>query len=172
MKQNESELVARTLDGDEQAYAELIDRYKEGLYRHCFRFTRDEDDAEDLAQQAFINVYVHLDQYDVQFRFSTWLYKIATNLGLMYIRKRRDIRLEESELDRIVSDLPPTEQLALNHELQEAIGELPANYQTVVSSYYWQGKSYDEIAAAMDAPVGTVKSWMNRAKKQLKEVLS
>jgi len=172
MKQNEQELIAQILDGDEEAYAILIDRYKEGLYRHCFRFTHDEDEAEDIAHEAFIEAFVHLDRYNPQFRFSTWLYKIATNLALTHLRKRRTVRLDEGELDRIMSDLPGTIDLAMYQELREAVDALPTNYRTVVSMHYWHGKSYSEIAMQMGTSVGSIKSWMSRARKQLKEVLS
>lgn len=172
MKQNETELIARILDGDDAAYTPLIDRYKQGLYRHCFRFTRDEDQAEDIAQETFIEAFIHLDRYNAKFRFSTWLYKIATNLALMHLRKRRDIRMDEDELDRVPSNLPDAEDLALYRELHEAVDALPLQYRTVISMHYWQGKSYREIAVRMGTSTGSVKGWMSRAKKQLKEVLS
>ena len=172
MKQDELELIARSMDGDEAAYAVLVDRYKQGLYRHCFRLTHDEDEAEDIALDAFVEAFVHLDRYDSRFRFSTWLYKIATNLALMHLRKRREVRMDEDELDRIVSNLPGSEELALYRELHEVVDNLPINYKTVVSMHYWQGKSYVEIASHMGASVGSVKGWMHRAKEQLKEVLS
>jgi RNA polymerase sigma-70 factor (ECF subfamily) len=172
MKQDEHELIAQIMDGDDDAYGQIIDRYKEGLYRHCFRFVRDESEAEDVAHEAFIEAYVHIDRYNPQFRFSTWLYKIATNLALMHLRKRRDIRMDEDELDRILSDIPGTEEFALYRELHEAVDELPMNYRTVVSMHYWQGKSYSEIASHMGTSVGSIKGWMSRAKKELKEVLS
>lgn len=172
MKQDEQELIAQSMNGNEDAYATLVNRYKEGVYRHCFKFTHDEDAAEDIALDSFVEAYVHLDKYDSQFRFSTWLYKIATNLALMHLRKRRDIRMDEDELDRIISDLPGNEDLALYRELHQAVDELPMQYKTVVSMHYWQGKSYSEIASHMGTSVGSVKGWMSRAKKQLKEVLS
>jgi RNA polymerase sigma-70 factor (ECF subfamily) len=172
MKQNEHELIAHTLDGNENAYGALIDRYKEGLYRHCFTFVRDEAEAEDIAQEAFIEAYIHLDRYNPKFRFSTWLYKIATNLALMHLRKRRNVRMDEDELERIVSDLPSAEDTAFHKEIHDAVNALPLRYRTVVSMHYWQGKSYREIATHMGTSVGSIKSWMSRAKKQLKEVLS
>ena len=172
MEQNESELIARIMNGDEDALGQIIDRYKEGLYRHCFRFTRDEDEAEDIAHEAFIEAYVHIDRYNSTYRFSTWLYKIATNLALMRLRKRRDVHLDEDELDRVLSDLQSTEEFALYRELHEAVDDLPLQYRTVVSMHYWQGKSYGEIASHMGTSVGSVKGWMSRAKKQLKEALS
>jgi RNA polymerase sigma-70 factor (ECF subfamily) len=172
MKQDELELIARSMDGGEDAYAVLVDRYKQGLYRHCFKFTHDEDEAEEIALDAFVEAFIHLDRYDPRFRFSTWLYKIATNLALTRLRKRRDVRMDEDELDRVVSDLPGTEEFALYRELHQAVDDLPMQYRTVVSMHYWQGKSYSEIASHMGTSVGSVKGWMYRAKQQLKEVLS
>jgi RNA polymerase sigma-70 factor (ECF subfamily) len=172
MKQNEQELIAHTLDGNEDAYAALIDRYKEGLYRHCFKFVRDEAEAEDIAQDAFIKAYVHLDGYDPRFRFSTWLYKIATNLALAHLRKQKSVRMDEDELDRIISDMPSPDTVAFYEEIHDAVNTLPLHHRTVISMHYWQGKSYREIAAHMGTSVGSVKGWMSRAKKQLKEVLS
>lgn len=173
MEQNEQELIAHILNGDDdQAYAALIDCYKVGLYRHCFKFMRDEDEAEDVAQETFIEAFVHLDRYNPQFRFSTWLYKIATNLALMRLRRRRDVRIDEDELDRVLSDLPGAQDLAMYRELHDAVDALPLQYRTVVSMHYWQGKSYSEIAVHMGTSVGSIKGWMSRAKKQLKEVLS
>lgn len=172
MEQNEQELIAQILDGDEEVYGALINRHKEGLYRHCFRFVRDEDEAEDIAHEAFIEAYLHLDQYDSRFRFSTWLYKIATNLALMRLRKRRDLRMDEGELDRVLSELPTAEDAAYSRELHEAVDALPIHYRTAISMHYWHGKSYSDIALHMGTSLGTVKSWMSRAKKQLKEVLS
>lgn len=172
MEQDEQGLIAQALDGDERAYEALINRYKNGLYRHCFRFVRDEDEAEDVAQEAFIEAFVHLDRFNPQFRFSTWLYKIATNLALMRLRKRRNVRMDEDELDCIMSDLPGAEDLAMQRELREAVDALPFNYRTVVAMHYWQGKSYSEIALHLGTSIGSIKGWMSRAKKQLKEVLS
>jgi len=172
MKQNEPELIARILDGDEDAYASLIDRYKEGLYRHCFKFMHDENEAEDVAHEAFIEAFVHLDRYNSQFRFSTWLYKIATNIALMRLRKRQDRLLYDDELNKVLNGLPGNETLALYQELHDAVDDLPDRYRTVVSMHYWQGKSYSEIANQMGTSVGSIKGWMSRAKKILKEVLS
>jgi RNA polymerase sigma-70 factor, ECF subfamily len=172
MEQKEHELIAHILDGDDDAYAELINRYKQGLYHHCFKLVRDEDLAEDVAQEAFIEAFIHLDSFNPSYRFSTWLYKIATNQALMRIRKRKDARMDEDELDRVLSSLPETEELAMYKELHQAVDDLPPPYRTVVAMHYWQGKSYSEIAGSMGTSVGSIKGWMSRAKKQLKEVLS
>lgn len=80
--------------------------------------------------------------------------------------------MDEDELDRVISNLPDTDQFALYQELHDAVDDLPLNYRTVVSMHYWHGKSYGEIASSMGTSVGSIKGWMSRAKKQLKEVLS
>ncbi len=172
MKHDDLQLITKTMDGDDDAYGILIDRYKNGLYRHCFRFVRDEDDAEDLAQQAFIEAFVHLDSYNPEYRFSTWLYKIATNLALTQLRKRRAIHLDDGEIDRIISTAPGAEELAFRQQIYDAVDTLPVKYRTVIAMYYWQGKSYSEIASSMNTTTGSIKGWMSRAKQQLKEILS
>lgn len=90
----------------------------------------------------------------------------------MHLRRRRSILMDEEELNRIVSNLASSEDAAFYQELHRAVDALPINYRTVVSMYYWQGKTYNEIASHMGTSVGSIKGWMHRAKKQLKEVLS
>lgn len=172
MKQDEHELIIRILDGDEQSYGLLIDRYKEGLYRHCFRFTRDEDAAEDIAQAAFIQAYVKLHDFDHIHAFSTWLYKIATNIALTEIRRKRPVLIDEKLLDNLVSESAGTDQLAIYDELYHAIEQLPAKQKQALKLHYFKGKKYKQIACQMNTTPGSVKGWVNRAKKQLKEMLS
>lgn len=170
MEQNEKATIIRILDGEEELYGLLIDRYKEGLYRHCFKFVHDEDWAEDIAQEAFIKAYTHLETYNMSYRFSTWLYKIATNVALQEIRKKHPVLLDENM--QLLSTLAATEELARDEELHRAVTQLSDKHRTVVEMHYWEGKSYQEIAYRMNASIGSVKGWMSRAKKQLKERLS
>ena len=169
---NEQELIARIVGGEGELYGELIDRYKTGLYYHCFAIVRDEDRAEDVAQEAFIQAYRQLAKYDSAYRFSTWLYKIATHKAIDALRTKQTVPLDDETLDSIASNLPPTERQAIHRELHDAVAALPDKYRTVISLHYWQGKSYEEIAVIMDAPEGSVKGWLYRAKQQLKEALS
>lgn len=172
MKQNEQEIIDRIVDGDSQAYGVLIDRYKEGLYRHCFKFVRDEAAAEDLAQEAFIKAYISLADFDRVHAFSTWLYKIATNLALTELRRKRPVSMDEATLDLFASDLPAGERAAFHSELHRAIETLPDKHKTVVKLHYFKGKKYEQIAQQMHTTTGSVKGWMSRAKEQLKEMLS
>lgn len=172
MKQDERTVINRILDGEQALYGVLIDRYKEGLYRHCFRFVRDEDAAEDIAQQTFIKAYVHLEKYDHIHAFSTWLYKIATNVALEELRRKKALPLDDSMTQLIVDGRPLPEQASIYAELHEAVNHLPDKQRAVVNLHYFEGKKYEEIAKELDSTIGSVKSWMNRAKKQLKELLS
>lgn len=170
MKQDETAIIIRIQHGEEQLYGTLIDRYKEGLYRHCFRYVRDEDWAEDIAQEAFIKAYVHLDSFDTRFRFSTWLYKIATNIALQEIRKKHPVPLTDNM--QLISTLAQTDQMAKDSELHFAVQKLPKTHRAVVSKHYWEGKSYKQIAQEMGSTTGSVKGWMSRAKRELRRMLS
>lgn len=172
MKHDEPIIINRILDGEHDEYAVLIDRYKEGLYRHCFRFVRDEQTAEDLAQEAFIQAFLHLKQFNARYRFSTWLYKIATNCALAHMRRRHPRLLEDGELEAIVSTLPPPDQRAIHRELREAVQKLPPHHRKTIELFYWQGMNYKQIARSLNASTNTIKIWMHRAKKQLREILS
>ncbi len=171
MEQNEPALIRRILDGETAQYKVLIDRYKTGLYHHCFKFVRDEDQAEDIVQEAFIKAYLQLERYNPHYRFSTWLYKIATNIALQQLRKHQPRLLEDDEIAAIISTLPSTDQLAKDNELVNAVAELPHKQQQVIHLRYFEGKSYAQIAERLGTTTGAVKGWMGRAKQQLKEML-
>jgi RNA polymerase sigma-70 factor, ECF subfamily len=170
---DEAQLIAQSIDGDHLAYAELVDRYKNALYHHCFAIVRDEDEAEDITQDTFITAYYKLASYDATYRLSTWLFKIATNKALNQLQKRkREITDGEQILDAVASTQRGPADLSEDAELHEHVARLLPNYRTVISLYYWQGKSYAEIAHILDVPEGTVKGWMNRAKSQLRKELA
>lgn len=170
---DEAELIARSLDGDHAAYAELVDRYKNALYHHCFAIVRREDVAEDLAQETFITAFYKLKSYKPEYKFSTWLFKISTNKALNYLKKAaREVAADDELIAKIASEYQGPLERAKDTELHAAVQKLQPKYRAVVSLYYWQGLSYDEIAQVLRAPNGSVKGWMNRAKSQLKKELS
>ncbi|HUC20108.1 MAG TPA: sigma-70 family RNA polymerase sigma factor [Candidatus Polarisedimenticolaceae bacterium] len=172
-KQDEHELIAQSLSENHEAYAELINRYKNALYRHCFAIVRNEDTAEDIAQDSFITAYYKLAQYNPQYRFSTWLFKIATNKALNWLKRAgREIAVDDSVIARVASTLPLPNQIVEQHELHEAVKRLQPRYRAVISLYYWQGLSYQEIAAVLEAPSGSIKGWMSRAKAELRKDIS
>ena len=171
MDLDEREQIARILDGQRDEYRVLIDRYKDHLYRHCFYIVRDEDVAEDMTQETFIKAFNNLNRYDpAKASFKTWAYTIATRECLSYLRRKKPLPLEDD--DTVASDTASADQLAKDKEVQEAVMRLKPKFRTVIVLHYWHGYSYEEIANAMDVPVGSVRGWIFRAKKQLKEALS
>ncbi|HEY5667767.1 MAG TPA: sigma-70 family RNA polymerase sigma factor [Candidatus Saccharimonadales bacterium] len=165
-------LIARALGGDSEAYAEIVDRYKNAVYYHCFAIVRDEDVAEDVAQETFINAYYKLKQYNSHYSLATWLFKISTNKCLTYLRdKRKVLHLEEATVESIVSREPSPHTKAMHAELHDAVQRLRPNYRAVISLYYWHGQDYVSIAEILDAPINSVRVWLKRAKEELKKEL-
>jgi RNA polymerase sigma-70 factor, ECF subfamily len=170
---DEAELIAHTLNGNHEAYAVLIDRYKNALYYHCFAVERSEDVAEDITQETFITAYYKLRRYDPKYRLSTWLFTIGTRKALNHLRKYvKEVTADDELLQRVVSREPETQRRAEDAELHQLVQQLQPKYRAVISLYYWQGYSYNEIAHIMGVPTGSVKGWMNRAKLQLRKELS
>jgi len=170
---NEPELIAHALDGDSAAYAELVDRYKNAVYYHCFAIVRNEGAAEDIAQETFIRAYYSLKRYKKEYRLSTWLFKISTNMCLNYLKKRgKEIAVDDAAIATIVSHEPTPHVNALHTELHEAVQTLPPKYRAAISLYYWQGLDYAATAAAMDAPINSVRVWLKRAKELLRKELA
>ena len=173
MQPSEEELIARSKHHDADAYGQLVDRYKQALYRHCFALMRSEDAAEDIAQEAFIAAYYQLTTFDSSRRFSTWLFKIATNKALNALRHdRRQHPMSDALVARLVSHHDAPEVHAEHAELRAIILRLEPRYRAVIHLYYFEGMSYEEIAIVMKKPVGSIKGWMNRAKQQLRRELS
>lgn len=171
VSKDETELIASIVNGDSSEYRTLVDRYKQDIYRHCFFIVRDEDDAEDAAQEALIRAYMHLKRFDPErASFKTWLFTIGTRECLQTLRKRRTLPLLDEDV--LEGTLAPTDQTARDRELRDAVLALSANYRAVVTLYYWHGESYEDIATALHVPIGTVRGWLHRAKQQLKEALS
>jgi RNA polymerase sigma-70 factor (ECF subfamily) len=170
MSIDEQELIAQIVSGDQELYSTLIDRYKDALYRHCFYIVRDEDVAEDMAQEAFIKAFVHLSKYDAaKASYKTWVFTIATRECMTYLRRNKPLPLQGEEL---LTSNQPADQMAKEREVYDAVMRLQPKFRTVITLHYWHGYSYEEIAKAMDAPIGSVRGWLFRAKKELKEVLS
>ncbi|HSE29809.1 MAG TPA: sigma-70 family RNA polymerase sigma factor [Candidatus Saccharimonadales bacterium] len=172
-QKDEAELIAQSLSGDSVSYGELVDRYKNAIYHHCFAILRSEDAAEDMAQETFIAAYYKLKSYKTDYKFSTWLFKISTNKCLDLLRRRKYEVLADNEVfATIAAKQPGPEKLAQYDELHRAVHKLKPRYKAAISLHYWQGLGYEEIALALSAPVGSVKGWINRAKRELKKELS
>lgn len=170
---SETELIAQSLDGDHEAYGILVDRYKNAIYHHCFAIVRDEDLAEDISQETFIAAFYKLELYKSEYKLSTWLFKIATNNALNALKKKRkELPSDDVFFSSIASSQAEPATVIRYGELREAVNRLETNHRTVISLYYWQGLSYQEIALVMSSPIGSVRGWMHRAKETLRKELS
>jgi RNA polymerase sigma-70 factor (ECF subfamily) len=169
---DEAELIALSLAGNSEAYSELVNRYKNAVYYHCFAIVRDEDVAEDMAQETFISAYYKLKQYKNKYRLSTWLFRISTNKCLNYVkRKARETPADDALVASIASQHLGPYGHALDDELRRAVEHLRPKYRAVISLYYWQGFDYATTAEVMGAPLNSVRVWLKRAKEDLRKEL-
>lgn len=184
----DADVVALAQKGKEAAYRELIRRYERPVYSLIYRMVRDATAAEDLAQDAFIKVLNHIDKYRPEFKFSSWLFKIANNIAIDHLRRRQidTISMDGSPHATSASDVEATrfeiadqsenalDELAareLGSAIEVAIASLRPEYRNCIMLRHVEGRSYEEIAATLDLPLGTVKTYIHRARHQLRDVL-
>lgn len=171
---DEKQCIAEIVGGKTDLYRELVDRYQTGLIIHCENILKDREDAEDVAQEAFIKAYQNLRNFSSEkAKFSTWLYRIATNLCIDSLRKnKRKVHIKDIEkhLDATLPRHIEEEEIEQLRTIIEALE--PPKYAAIIKDYFWAGKSYQEIADSYKTTTGTIGTWMSRAKLQLKEKLS
>lgn len=173
-------LVEQALEGDQRAYAALVKKYSGALHRHIARTVHRPDEVEDLVQESFIKAFKALNSYSSRYAFSTWLYKIATNHAIDFLRKKRlptvsmdqPLRTGEAQGPMVLPDESYRPDLHIVRDqrrelIQIAIDKLPTKYRRVIVLRHQKEKSYEEIAQALDLPLGTVKAHIFRARKQL-----
>jgi len=186
---SDRELVRLCRRGDERAAHALVSRFQRPLFSVIVRMVRNEELAEDLAQEAFVRAFDRLDTYDPTYRFSSWLFKIGHNLTVDHLRKKEldtvsihgapDATTEERQEATAVTlesreETPEKrfEARQLGEEIEEAIGALRPQYREAVLLRHVEGCSYAEIAEIMEIPLGTVKTYIHRARGELQESLS
>jgi RNA polymerase sigma-70 factor (ECF subfamily) len=186
---DDRELVTLALEGRESAYRELLRRFRRPVFSLIYRMVRDRELAEDLAQETFVKAFNHLDTYKPGYKFSSWLFKIANNHTIDHLRRARIQTVsihgsphaanpEQAERTSIVlestDESPEEEVLAreLGGEIEEAIGRLRPEYRTAILLRHIENRPYEEIAEIMDIPLGTVKTFIHRARGELREHLS
>jgi len=171
--------------GDQKAYAELMKRYKKPLYHTILKMVRNVDDAEDLTIEAFAKAFRSLHKFKKDYTFSTWLFRIATNNCIDFIRKKRlettsisasyrDDNGEDVSMDIKDINLNPQEEAIKGQKIeimQLIITKLPPKYQTLVNMRYLRELSYEEIAEELQAPLGTVKAQLHRARELLYDLV-
>jgi len=176
--------VARALDGDQRAYERLMDKYQGPLTRHVGKMVRDQGQVADLVQEAFVKAFGSIASYNPAYAFSTWLYRIATNHTIDYIRKKKlptfsidkPIQTRDGELTMELPDSTYRPDRAVvadqrNEILAAAIDALPPKYHRVIVMRHQQEMTYDEIAEELGLPLGTVKAHIFRARALLNKAL-
>lgn len=180
----EARLARKALKGDQQAFAEIVGLYQDKLYHMAFRMLGSRQEAEDVVQEAFLRVYRNLDRYDAGMKFSTWIYRIATNLCIDRLRKRKatyslDAESTEHEgLDGYAvipsDDRTPESEMLLSETqriVRQAIDTLPAKYKSVMVLRYLHDLPLQEIGEVLDMPVTTVKTRVHRGREYLRKKL-
>tara|TARA_B100000678_G_scaffold224487_1_gene192091 strand:+ start:647 stop:1234 length:588 start_codon:yes stop_codon:yes gene_type:complete len=178
----DEELIATFQNGNEQAYIELVRRYRNRLMTFVFRFLGDMDLSEDIVQDTMVKVYTHKHYYKEIAKFSTWIYTIAGNFAKTELRKRKRRKvtlLSHMNTDDRKYEIPSTELKSedivqgeyAERDIQKAILQLPLHFRTVVILRDIQELSYEEISKIVNVPLGTVKSRINRARLQLQQAL-
>ena len=176
MDLNERELVERCRSGDERAFQELVDRYKDLVFALIARTVQDRSRAEDLAQDVFLRVHRGLPYFRGEARLSTWLYRIVANVCAQEATRREPVSIEDDRVrSRVSASTAARDQqfgdIEVRDRLEKAIARLPANYRLLIAAHYLEGVRYEDLADALQLPLGTVKTQLHRAKQQLRRLL-
>jgi len=182
----ETRLAKLAKTGDRRAFAELVDLYKDKIFHHAYRMLNNKHEAEDAVQDTFLRLYKNLDRYDESQKFSTWIFRIATNLCIDRLRKRRptySLDAEVTDGDGTSNDFytmmpsdedTPEKQVIVSETQQQilnAIETMPEKYKSIVMLRYMQDLSLQEISDVLDMPVTTIKTRLHRGREFLRKKL-
>jgi RNA polymerase sigma-70 factor (ECF subfamily) len=184
----DADVVVLAQRGREDAFRELVRRYERPVFSLIFRMVRDSAVAEDLSQDAFIKVLNNIDKYRPEFKLSSWLFKIANNVAIDHLRRRQLDTISmsgsphagsEAEAEATSFEVGSGEESALDlmvarelgSSIEKAIGALRPEYRSCIMLRHVEGRSYEEIAATLDLPLGTVKTYIHRARIELRDLL-
>ncbi len=181
-------IVCSAIDGNENAYAELMERYKDAIYFMLLKMTNNKSDAEDLTMEAFGKAFKNIKQYSPKYAFSTWLFKIASNNCIDFLRKRKSIIslvMKQTDRDSNISEdystihihakEPDPEEVLIKkqkvHHMREVVEKLKPRYRRLIELRYFKEYSYEEISQELELPIGTVKAQLFRARELLFNLL-
>ncbi|MBM7578495.1 RNA polymerase sigma factor SigW [Jeotgalibacillus terrae] len=176
--------IQQVRKGDQDAFGEIVELFKDRVYHVCFRMLGNRHEAEDIAQEAFIRAYTNIHTFDIDRKFSTWLFRIATNLCIDRIRKKKPDYYLDAEVSgtdgltmysQVETDDPLPEEEVESMELQESIqkeiSRLPDKYRSVIVLKYIEELSLKEISEILELPIGTVKTRIHRGREALRKQL-
>jgi RNA polymerase sigma-70 factor, ECF subfamily len=185
----DQEVVSEARAGRQAAYRELVRRYERPIFSLIYRMVRDRELAEDLAQETFVKALNAVESYRPEFKFSSWIFKIANNVAIDHLRRRElstlsldgsphaatpeAIQATALQLgDRQETALEELEARELGGEIEQAIGRLRPEYRACILMRHVEGRPYEEIATMLDLPLGTVKTYIHRARNELRLYLA
>ena len=176
--------IKQVIKGDQDAFGEIVEIYKNSIYQLCYRMLGNRHEAEDIAQEAFIRAYVNIRSFNQDLKFSTWIFRIATNLCIDRLRKKKPDYYLDAEVagtegltmySQVSSDspLPETEveSLELQETVQKEILKLPEKYRSAIVLKYMEDMSLNEISEILELPLGTVKTRIHRGREALRQQL-
>ncbi|MCH7495822.1 MAG: sigma-70 family RNA polymerase sigma factor [Candidatus Marinimicrobia bacterium] len=184
VERSDNELITLTLAGDDDSFSLLVERHKDFVYTMTVRILKNEQLAEEVAQDSFLRAYKSLKTFRHQSKFSTWLYRICYNLSLNALAKENRSRtlfsdrdIEETQSVQNISDetdspLRYTDNRDLSNIVNECIDELPTKYGSILSMYHLSQLKYEEISIVTGLPIGTVKSHLYRGRNLLKKLIN
>ncbi len=184
----DADVVRLAQEGRERAFRELVRRYERPVFSLIYRMVRDRETSEDLAQETFVKILNHIDKYSPEFKFSSWIFKIANNVAIDHLRRRTldTVSIDGSPHARTASeaaastlDLAADQESALDElearelgtAIERAVAGLRPMYRACIMLRHVEGRSYEEIASALDLPLGTVKTYIHRARHELRRAL-
>ena len=167
------DLIKKCIEGDQEYFCELVTRYKKLIYNIVFNIIKDKDEVEDMTQEVFIRIYKSLGSYNPEFKFSTWSARVARNLCLDELRKKRlnCISIDEYEGFAREADTPEKSYIYNENrlEIKNVIDELPVKYKSLIILYHIKGLSYKEMSEKLGEPMSIIKNRLFRARMLLKE---
>lgn len=169
--ESDLDLVTRAQKGDTEAFSILVGRHQHMVFNLSYRFMRDSALAEDMAQESFLKAFRLLKGFRGDCTFSTWMYRVTASVCLTEISRRK--KRQEVELLPLHEGRAATvshDALDMPEMLRKCVNKLPSRYAKIITMYYLKETSYDEIAQEMDVPMGTLKTWMHRARNQLRKI--
>jgi RNA polymerase sigma-70 factor (ECF subfamily) len=186
MQLTDKEIIEKYLKGDLEIFSVLIEKYKDGLYRYCYRFTNNARDAEDVSQQTFIKLFENIEKLDLEKPLKAWIFTVATNFCRSLHAKKKNLNFtdlegddedsEEGSPDNYLADenidIPKEVQTReLQSKVKNALDKIEKKYQIVLTLYYIDSFSYEEIANNLKIPINTVRTYLRRGKEKLTGIL-
>lgn len=175
MEASDYELIQQCLSGRQECFEELVTRYKKLVYSVVYNLIKDKEEVNDISQEVFIRIYKSLDRYNPEFKFSTWIARISTNLCLDILRKKKVDSTPIEEIEGVASGMDTPEASYINKErseqIRKAISELPEKYRIPIVLFHQNGLSYEEMTRVLNEPMTIIKNRLYRARLLLKEKL-